>query len=179
MSELHGLIMNVRVPSDIQYDLFESKILAYKHGHKDARHAAAELSLDASRLIEDLKAELAGLRTGFDAQNEVIAGLKAEVERFSGHMEFWKQNCMRAEKDAETAEKENEELRKDAERYRWIKKESNLSDYEDCYSLPTVHAWDYKPGAQLNEQFESLDEAIDAAMGKGVNPKSQQSPTIK
>ncbi|MBP5100418.1 hypothetical protein HUS93_31320, partial [Pseudomonas protegens] len=51
MSELHGLIMNVRVPSDIQYDLFESKILAYKHGHKDARHAAAELSLDASRLI--------------------------------------------------------------------------------------------------------------------------------
>lgn len=57
-------------------------------------------------------------------------------------------------------------LRKDAERYRWIKKESNLSDYEDCYSLPMVHAWDYKPGPQLNEQFDSLDSAIDAAMGK-------------
>lgn len=32
---------------------------------------------------DDLKAELAGLRTGFDAQNEVIAGLKAENARSS------------------------------------------------------------------------------------------------
>lgn len=63
---------------------------------------------------------------------------------------------------------EIEMLRKDAERYRWIRKESNLSDYEDCYSLPMVNAWDYKPGAQLNEQFESLDAAIDAAMAEAV-----------
>ncbi|MBP5120970.1 hypothetical protein [Pseudomonas protegens] len=173
MSELHGLIMNVRVPSDIQYDLFESKILAYKHGHKDARHAAAELSLDASRLIEDLKAELAGLRTGFDAQNEVIAGLKAEVERFSGHMEFWKQNCMRAEKDAETAEKENEELRKDAERYRWLKSRQ----IEVPTIGPDLANWEDDVGWSI--RGNEADTAIDAAMGKGVNPKSQQSPTIK
>jgi hypothetical protein len=56
---------------------------------------------------------------------------------------------------------ENESLRKDAERYRWIKKESELSSYEDSYSLPIVHAWEYKPGPELNEQFESLDDAID------------------
>jgi len=65
---------------------------------------------------------------------------------------------------------ENESLRKDAERYRWIKKESNLSDYEDCYSLPMVHAWEYKPGPELNEQFPSLDEAIDHAISSPENP---------
>lgn len=56
---------------------------------------------------------------------------------------------------------ENESLRKDAERYRWVKKESELSSYEDSYALPIVHAWEYKPGPELNEQFASLDDAID------------------
>lgn len=32
--------------------------------------------------IERLRAELAGLRTGFDAQNQVIAGLKKNAERY-------------------------------------------------------------------------------------------------
>jgi len=52
----------------------------------------------------------------------------------------------------------------DAKRYQWIKSQSELSSYEDSYALPIVHAWDYKPGPELNEQFESLDAAIDKAM---------------
>lgn len=36
-----------------------------------------------------LKTELAGLRTGFDAQNEVIAGLRKDVERY----QWVKQHC--------------------------------------------------------------------------------------
>lgn len=52
----------------------------------------------------------------------------------------------------------------DAARYQWIKSQSELSSYEDSYALPIVHAWDYKPGPELNEQFESLDEAIDKAI---------------
>ena len=59
---------------------------------------------------------------------------------------------------------ENEKLRKDAERYRWIRDQSELSSYEDSYALPIVHAWEYKPGPELNEQFGSLDDAIDHAM---------------
>lgn len=31
---------------------------------------------------DQLKSELAGLRTGFDAQNEVIAGLKKDADRY-------------------------------------------------------------------------------------------------
>lgn len=71
---------------------------------------------------------------------------------------------------AKALKAENESLRKDAERYRWIKRESNLTDYEDCYSLPMVHAWEYKPGPVLNEQFESLDAAIDHAISSPENP---------
>ena len=55
-------------------------------------------------------------------------------------------------------------LVKDADRYQWIKSQAELASYEDSYALPIVHAWDYKPGPQLNEQFESLDAAIDNAM---------------
>lgn len=58
-----------------------------------------------------------------------------------------------------------EKLVRDAERYQWIKQQAELESYGGSeYCLPTVNAWDYKPGAQLNEQFASLDEAIDAAM---------------
>jgi len=99
----------------------------------------------------------------------LIAENDANKERADAEQESYDSqrrilDAVKAERDQLKAE--NEALRKDAERYRWIKKESNLSDYEDCYNLPMVHAWDYKPGPQLNEQFDSLDSAIDAAMGK-------------
>lgn len=70
--------------------------------------------------------------------------------------------ALKAERDKINAENAN--LRKDAERYRWIRDQSELSSYEDSYALPTVHAWEYKPGPELNEQFGSLDDAIDHAM---------------
>ncbi|MBB1614476.1 hypothetical protein A9978_18725 [Pseudomonas sp. UMC65] len=91
----------------------------------------AAIQREADR--DQLRAELAGLRTGFDAQNEVIAG-----------------------------------LRKDAERWRFVRNaipnQSPFAVYREG-SRPFFGKW--------------ADEAIDAAMGKGVNPKSQQSPTIK
>lgn len=52
-----------------------------------------------------------------------------------------------------------------SKRYLWIKAHAELESYDGSeYCLPTVCAWDYKPGPQLNEQFESLDAAIDNAM---------------
>lgn len=38
---------------------------------------------------DQLKAELVGLRTGFDAQNEVIAGLKKDADRYRWLRENW------------------------------------------------------------------------------------------
>lgn len=52
---LHNQIMNIPVPSDFDYADFPNKVYAYKSGHHDARHAAAELSLKAEARIEELE----------------------------------------------------------------------------------------------------------------------------
>lgn len=65
--------------------------------------------------------------------------------------------------DYETLQAECEKLRKDAERYRWLRRHATLDGGSD-YHFPEVHAWEYKEGAQSNEQYGSLDCAIDAAM---------------
>jgi hypothetical protein len=55
------------------------------------------------------------------------------------------------------------ELRKDAERYRWIRNKTDEPD-EAYYYLPSVWRW-YSPGpGKLNEQHQTLDAAIDAAL---------------
>jgi hypothetical protein len=53
--------------------------------------------------------------------------------------------------------------RKDAKRYRWLR--DNADEPDDAYFyLPSVWRW-YSPGSgALNEQHETLDAAIDAAM---------------
>lgn len=51
---LHNEIMNIPVGTVI-YDLFDHKIMAYKCGHRDARHASAKLSLKAQARIEELE----------------------------------------------------------------------------------------------------------------------------
>lgn len=73
---------------------------------------------------DQLKAEIAGLRTGYQAYERVNAELKAECEA----------------------------LRKDAERYRFLR---NGPDGFDLSSADTM---------------EEVDALIDAAMGKGEQP---------
>lgn len=51
---LHNEIMNLNIKSGFDYSEFESKVIAYKYGHRDARHQAAELSLKYESLIEKL-----------------------------------------------------------------------------------------------------------------------------
>lgn len=70
---LHSEIMNIPVPNDFDYADFSDKVHAYKSGHRDARHVAAELSLKYERLIEKL----------FDAlcdrhADDLVDGLKEE-----------------------------------------------------------------------------------------------------
>lgn len=75
---------------------------------------------------DQLRAEIAGLKTGYEAYERVNAELKAEVEA----------------------------LRKDAERYRWLRRAGNTK----AIALVAEHCLD------------TLDEAIDAALGQGVKP---------
>lgn len=55
--DLHGDIMNIQalIPTEA---LEDGKVHAYKIGHKDARHAAAELALKADARIEELEEAL-------------------------------------------------------------------------------------------------------------------------
>lgn len=55
---LHNEIMNIPVRKDVDYSTFESKIIAYKTGHRDARHQAAEISIVYEQRIESLQAAL-------------------------------------------------------------------------------------------------------------------------
>lgn len=52
---LHNEIMNLPVPNDFDYSDFNNKVIAYKSGHRDARHCAAELALKYDALIDDLE----------------------------------------------------------------------------------------------------------------------------
>jgi hypothetical protein len=72
------------------------------------------------------------------------------------------------------------EAQKDAERYRWLKersrRESRSGGWEGLYTLPHINAWDDSPySADRGKGFHhnSLDEAIDAAIGSVTKPPSQ------
>lgn len=60
--DLHSAIMNIRVDEqNLFYKYGNESLYAYKEGHRDARHAAAELSLKADARIEELESVLKGL----------------------------------------------------------------------------------------------------------------------
>jgi hypothetical protein len=52
----HNLMMNIPANPYSGYD--GKQLLAYKYGHKDARHAAAEIALKADIRIEELEEAL-------------------------------------------------------------------------------------------------------------------------
>lgn len=96
-----------------------------------AAHGAFRMETMAER--DQLRAEVAGLKTGYEAYERVNAELKAEVGA----------------------------LRKDAERYRWLKSRPVNAPT----SGPDLAQWDDHQGDALRGLF--ADEAIDAAMGHG------------
>ena len=90
MSNYHGRVMNI--PSDVEGMSNPSRVI-YKTGHRDARHAAAEIAAEADGLVEDLCEALDDILAWHDAladplwrgspsQTEAIAALaKARGEK--------------------------------------------------------------------------------------------------
>ena len=60
MSNYHGRIMNI--PSDVEGMSNPSRVI-YKTGHRDARHAAAEIAAEADGVIEELYEALENIVT--------------------------------------------------------------------------------------------------------------------
>lgn len=60
--DMHGLIMNL--PCEWAMRDWSNTREAYMYGHRDARHAAAELALMADAEIERLRTEVRNLQAG-------------------------------------------------------------------------------------------------------------------
>jgi hypothetical protein len=61
--DLHSQIMNIHSRDDADLNAeYSDRRIAYKSGHRDARHAAAELAVDADQRIEALSAQVQALR---------------------------------------------------------------------------------------------------------------------
>jgi hypothetical protein len=77
---LHNEIMNIpaMVPTEA---LVDGKSFAYKIGHRDARHAAAELSLKAEARIEELELLLAQARAMVNGATDEWHNKVAEILR--------------------------------------------------------------------------------------------------
>lgn len=94
----------------------------------------------------------------YDDHSDALSAVTAEAKRLLAE-------CLALLSERDQIRAEVEALRRDAERYRWLRDQASLEPFGGwAYDLPTVDAWDCKPGPQLNEQFGSFDEAIDAAM---------------
>lgn len=79
MSDYHGRIMNIeRDPMKVASAPAGS---AYFFGHRDARHAAAEIANDAQREIDDTAKKLAVAKEIIKALRELHAAHEAEIAR--------------------------------------------------------------------------------------------------
>lgn len=145
MSDLHDEIMRIPVPIDIEYDLLANKVEAYKIGHRDARHAAAEMAAGAD--LEPLLAENEALREEIELDNKIIT----ERNRLLGLFE-----CLDHGHCVPYAMEQVAELRRDAERYRWLRQyEFDIGSYHGVHEHNAA-AW-----------FEHIsDEAIDTAIAE-------------
>lgn len=78
---LHDQIMNIQVNrTDYAYeDMTESEQYAYRLGHRDARHAAAEMALEHEERIEELEeAAREALKDLEYAEKSMMGGIGAE-----------------------------------------------------------------------------------------------------
>lgn len=114
---------------------------------------------------DQLKAELAGLKTGYEAYEQVSAGWKAEVERITADNTSLRGSCAKLGANhaglvraMRRQEKELDALREDAERYRWLRDQCGIVEYQAIAG---------SIGSGMLPSGENLDAALSDAMGKG------------
>lgn len=116
----------------------------------------------SGRMVDQLRAEVAGLKTGYEAYERVNAELKAEVEALREEVALDDKiiadrdrllnmfDCPAHGQCIPYAMEQIEALRKDADRYQWLKVDD--VDRDDLYT---------------STSGVDMDSAIDAALGQG------------
>lgn len=106
MSNYHNQIMNIQMPEDgrIKYNLDEqpdiTDVIAYKFGHRDARHAAAEIAAQADEEIDSLKVANSELRGQLDrewssahgAENQ-LAAANQRIAELQARLRAWEETA--------------------------------------------------------------------------------------
>ena len=88
MTDLHAEIMNLPVNRDAMAEMDINMRVAYKEGHRDARHAAAELAVRHSASLADAQAEIARLRGALKVCQQALAKIhEAESETFDDELQ--------------------------------------------------------------------------------------------
>lgn len=87
--DYHGRIMNIEVDVASMAAAGKPRSLrfAFKAGHRDARHAAAEIANEAQREIDDTAKKLAVAKEIITALREVCATHDAEIARLREALE--------------------------------------------------------------------------------------------
>ncbi|MEE5088429.1 hypothetical protein V2J74_27115 [Pseudomonas alliivorans] len=110
--------------------------------------------------VETLRAELAGLKTGYEAYERVNAELRAECEGLRAKLENPDPILIQC---LDAAIAEQDQLEKEAARYRWTSTEGNW--VARMFGKWRAHIGAYGD-ASPTEWYETREEAIDAAMSK-------------
>lgn len=91
MSNYHGEIMSIptrldaAIEDQLQARTDTGLVMAYKIGHRDARHAAAEIAIEADQRIVELEAQLAATKHDF-AQLRIFAADLHDIA-CNGHLD--------------------------------------------------------------------------------------------
>ena len=124
-------------------------------------------ALEAER--DQLRAEVAGLRTGYEAYEQVNAELKAEVDRLNEEYDkAWrhdlndKKNVQALAAEVARLSADSEALRKDAERYRMVRGIASISAGRRHLVVKRLPVNGF--GSSTARDF---DASIDAALGQG------------
>ena len=79
MSDYHDMVMRALTAYSDELTIETSPMLAYQMGHRDARHAAAEIAAEADVVIDDLYDALENVRAALD--NHIVPSkLISDVE---------------------------------------------------------------------------------------------------
>lgn len=77
---LHDTIMNIPATGADDYDNLPNEKVAYKFGHRDARHEAAEMVLGIEEINAELVEALANLLSEWNFQMSSYEPLKIAIE---------------------------------------------------------------------------------------------------
>ena len=142
-------------------------------GHNDhlveLLEARGRLMLGVEIERDQLRAEVAGLRTGYEAYEQVNAELKAEVDRLNEEYDkAWrhdlndKKNVQALAAEVARLSADSEALRKDAERYRMVRGIASISAGRRHLVVKRLPVNGF--GSSTARDF---DASIDAALGQG------------